>query len=122
MSWIMEKEGGGLDVKAVTAVKLRGNYKGKAPVMQAPGPARPGRVHGCRGEAARGAVPAADVSAGTGFALHHSTCSPPPLALLLSTPPCLCPVPPDLAFAPRHSAGPCVKALGQPPAPPAPSL
>lgn len=35
MSWIMEKEGGGLDAKAVTTVKLRGNYKGKAPVMQA---------------------------------------------------------------------------------------
>jgi uncharacterized membrane protein YgcG len=34
MSWVMEKGGGGLDVKNHSEVKLRGNYKGKFPVMQ----------------------------------------------------------------------------------------
>ena len=34
MSWIMEKEGGGLDTNCHSEIKLRGNYKGKAPVMQ----------------------------------------------------------------------------------------
>ena len=34
MGWVMEKGGGGLDVKNFTEVKLRGNYKGKFPAMQ----------------------------------------------------------------------------------------
>lgn len=34
MGWVMEKGGGGLDVKNWTTVKLRGNYKGKFPAMQ----------------------------------------------------------------------------------------
>jgi len=34
MGWVMEKGGGGLDVKNNCEVKLRGNYKGKFPAMQ----------------------------------------------------------------------------------------
>jgi len=34
MGWVMEKGGGGLDVKNYTEVKLRNNYKGKFPAMQ----------------------------------------------------------------------------------------
>ena len=34
MGWVMEKGGGGLDIKNFTEVKLRGNYKGKFPAMQ----------------------------------------------------------------------------------------
>ncbi len=34
LGWIMEKSGGGLDTKSWTISKIRGNYKGKAPVMQ----------------------------------------------------------------------------------------
>lgn len=34
MGWVMEKGGGGLDIKNYTEAKLRGNYKGKFPAMQ----------------------------------------------------------------------------------------
>jgi hypothetical protein len=34
LGWIMEKGGGGLDAVKWTESKLRGNYKGKVPVMQ----------------------------------------------------------------------------------------
>jgi hypothetical protein len=34
LGWVMEKSGGGLDTKNFNLVKLRGNYKGKFPVMQ----------------------------------------------------------------------------------------
>lgn len=34
LGWIMEKGGGGLEATKWTESKLRGNYKGKVPVMQ----------------------------------------------------------------------------------------
>eukprot|EP00960_Hanusia_phi_P050672 760348-Hanusia_phi.AAC.10 len=34
MGWVMEKGGGGLDIQKWNEVKLRGNYKGKFPVIQ----------------------------------------------------------------------------------------